>query len=205
MIVKYILKILYKIWNLSRKESYYMYLDTIYSKWLCNGISNVGDYFLAQKPITIRGGQFISIGDRTTISRYSVVTAWDKHNDQIFNPSITIGSDCNLGEYNHITSINSITIGDGVLTGRWVTITDNNHGSTTFEDLTKLPKERPVISKGPVVIEDNVWIGDKATILPGVRVGKGVVVAANAVVTKSIPAYTIVAGNPARIVKQLNV
>ena len=52
------------------------------------------------------------------------------------------------------------------------------------------------------MIGDNVWIGDKATVLPGVTIGDGAVIAANAVVTKDVPAFTVVAGNPARIIKQ---
>ena len=63
------------------------------------------------------------------------------------------------------------------------------------------PLERPITSKGPVVIGNNVWIGDKATILPGVTIGDGAVIAANAVVTKDVPAYSVVGGNPARVIK----
>jgi acetyltransferase-like isoleucine patch superfamily enzyme len=64
------------------------------------------------------------------------------------------------------------------------------------------PIKRSLFSKGPVIIGDNVWIGDKATILPGVSIGNGAVIAANAVVTKDVPAYSVAAGNPARIIKQ---
>lgn len=201
-LVNFVFGFLYKIWSLSKRDSYLMYVDSLYSKWLSHGVSNVGRQFLAQKPITIKGGKYISIGTHTTISRYSVLTAWDSRKSQSFNPNITIGDNCNFGEYNHITCVNSITIGNGVLTGRWVTITDNSHGSFSQDELAISPIERNVISKGPVVIEDNVWIGDKATILPNVRIGTGVIIAANAVVTKSVPAYTIVAGNPARVVKK---
>lgn len=58
-----------------------------------------------------------------------------------------------------------------------------------------------MVSKGPVIIEDNVWIGDKATILANVTIGKGAVVAANSVVTKDVPAYSVVAGIPAKVIK----
>ncbi len=61
---------------------------------------------------------------------------------------------------------------------------------------------RPVKSKGSIVIGDNVWIGDKATILPGVIIGDGAVIAANAVVSKDVPAYCVAGGNPAKIIKQ---
>ena len=88
-----------------------------------------------------------------------------------------------------------------MLTGKWVTITDNSHGETDKTTLGMRPQERPITSKGPVIIGNNVWIGDKATILPGVTIGDGAVIAANAVVTKDVPAYSVVGGNPARVIK----
>jgi acetyltransferase-like isoleucine patch superfamily enzyme len=65
------------------------------------------------------------------------------------------------------------------------------------------PFRRPLVSKGPVLIGDCVWIGDKATILPGVTIGKGSVIGANAVVTKDVPDYCMAAGNPAVVLKKL--
>lgn len=115
---------------------------------------------------------------------------------------IQIGNNCTFGAYNHITSINSIVIGDGCLTGKWVTITDNAHGKTDYDNLLIPPSERKLYSNGPVVIGKNVWIGDKVTILPNVSIGDGAVIAANAVVTKDIPPYCVVAGVPARIIKK---
>ena len=84
-----------------------------------------------------------------------------------------------------------------------MTVTDNSHGVTTIDDLSKAPHMRKVISKGEVVIEENVWIGDKATILPGVHIGKGAVVGANAVVTKDVPPFSVVGGIPARVLHRV--
>lgn len=112
-----------------------------------------------------------------------------------------IGNGVSVGEYSHITCANRIVIGDGVLTGRFVLITDNSHGGGQNTDLAKAPLCRQLHSKGPVIIGNNVWIGDKATILPGVTVGEGAIVAANAVVTRDVPAYTVVGGCPARVLK----
>ncbi|MST85779.1 hypothetical protein FYJ73_14080 [Prevotellaceae bacterium LKV-178-WT-2A] len=63
------------------------------------------------------------------------------------------------------------------------------------------PSKRDLYIKGPVVIEDNVWIGDKASIHSGVTIGKGTIVACNAVVTKDVPPYSVVAGVPAKVIK----
>lgn len=149
----------------------------------------------------ILGFKCIKIGDNTTFGDYLYLTAWESINYNT-KPLLTIGSNCSFGAFNHITCTNNIQIGNGVLTGKWVTVTDNSHGDTNYESLQVMPINRKIVSKGPVIICDNVWIGDKATILPGVTIGKGAVVAANAVVTKDVPAFCIVGGNPAKIIKR---
>lgn len=77
-----------------------------------------------------------------------------------------------------------IIIGDGFVSGKWVTITVNAHGLTGLMTLQLPVSSRSIVSKGPVIIGKNVWVGDKVTILPGVSVGDGAVIAANSVVTK---------------------
>ena len=82
-----------------------------------------------------------------------------------------------------------------------VHITDHSHG---YEDIEQPIAPQRLISKGPVIIEDDCWLSFSCEILSGVHIGKHCIVAARAVVTKDVPAYSIVAGNPARIVKQYN-
>lgn len=120
---------------------------------------------------------------------------------QTFSPALYIGEGTAIGEYTHITCIQPMHIGKGVLTGRFVLISDNNHGSASAEELALPPAGRPLATKGPVNIGDRVWIGDKATILGGVTVGDGAIVAAGAVVTRDVPPGAIVAGNPARVLR----
>ena len=148
----------------------------------------------------IHGSECITIEKKTVFGDYIYLTTWPNLVKE--KPSLVIGSYCNFGAFNHITCTNKMIVGNNVLTGKWVTISDNNHGDTSLEMLKMPPLKRPIVSKGPVVIEDDVWIGDKATILSGVHIGKGAVIAANAVVTKDVPAYSVVAGNPARIIKR---
>ena len=88
-------------------------------------------------------------------------------------------------------------------TDELVLITDNAHGFTSLEQLRIAPLARPIIAKGKVIIGNNVWIGDKATVLPGVSIGDGAIIGANSVVTKDVPAFSVVAGNPAKIIKKL--
>ena len=147
------------------------------------------------------GARYISIGKNSDIQRLTYLTAWNHYKGQDFSPEIIIGNDCHIGAFNHITCVNRIEIGDGFVSGKWVTITDNSHGDT-LEDCLLIPVSfRPVISKGAVIIGKNVWLGDKVTILPNITIGDGVVVGANSVVTKDVPSYSVVAGNPAIIIK----
>lgn len=143
------------------------------------------------------GGQYIKVGNNCCFGSDLYLTAWSVNGT---NPSITIGDNCSFGSWNHISSSNSISIGEGLLTGKWVTIVDNSHGETDYNSLQIRPWLRPVISKGPIKIGRNVWICDKATILPGVSIGDGSVIAANSVVTKDVPPYTIVGGIPAKVI-----
>lgn len=145
------------------------------------------------------GAQYIQIRETSDIQYGTHLTAWDNYGNK---PMIKIGKDCHIGAYNHITSINSIEIGDGFVSGMYVTITDNSHGYTDKETMDLPVSKRKVVSKGKVFIGDNVWIGDKATILPNVKIGNGAIIAANTVVTSDIPAYSVAAGNPAKIVRQ---
>ena len=146
------------------------------------------------------GTEFISIGNNCCFDKDLFLTAWYFNKDE-HEPSIIIGDNCSFGAYNHISCLNRIEIGDGLLTGKWVTIVDNSHGTSNFEDMKIRPWLRKIVSPGPVIIERNVWIGDKATILPNVTIGEGAIIGANSVVTKDIPKYSVVVGNPAKVIK----
>ena len=91
-----------------------------------------------------------------------------------------------------------------MLTGPRVLITDNAHGKSNMKDANIAPLFRTLHSEGPVIIEDDVWIGEGAMIMPNVHIGKGAIIAANSVVTHDVQAYTIVGGVPAKVIKTLN-
>ena len=174
-----------------------------YSEYVKRSIGLTENNVIVMPGSTIIGGKNISIGNKSFIGRYVILSAWASYKGHMLHPKITIGNNVSLGEWNHITAINEITIGDGVLTGRWVTITDNSHGNL-IDEINERPSERALFSKGSVTIGSNVWIGDKATILPNVCIGEGSIIGANSVVTKDVPPYCVVAGNPAKIIKRLN-
>lgn len=181
------------------------YIKEIYSFFMRLHFSSCHKSVLFEKVGLIVGGKNIIIGANSNFQRGLYLTAWDSYRHQHFSPQIIVGDNCAIGAYNHITCINKIILGDGLLTGKWVTITDNSHGSTDTEFLQDLPSSRELYSKGPVIIGKNVWIGDKATLLAGIKVGDGAVVGANSVVTKDVPEFTVVAGNPAKIIRKSSI
>lgn len=151
------------------------------------------------------GEKFISIGSNSSIGDYGRLTAYYFYEKtlQTFIPSIVIGDNCHIGPQSHITAINKIEIGNNVLTGPRILITDNSHGQANISQLDVAPNYRPLSSNGPVIIEDNVWIGEGAMIMPNVHIGKSSIIAANSVITKDVPAYSIVAGIPAKVIKSV--
>lgn len=124
---------------------------------------------------------------------------------------IRIGNHCCIYERSIIGSVSSITIGDCVIISNQVHIYDNNNHPVSPSVRHRMcvegfhtPAWRWEHSESkPIVIEDDVWIGENAAILKGVTIGKGSIVGCHAVVTKDVPPYSIVAGNPARVVKEI--
>lgn len=153
--------------------------------------------------VTLINPQYVSLAEGATIGEKSVISAWPSYKDITFDPVISIGRNTSIGAYCHLTAINRISIGDGVLIGMHVTISDNAHGASALDQLETPPMDRPLVQKGAVDIGNNVWIGSKATILSGVRIGKGAIIAANAVVVQDVPEACVVAGVPARLIKDM--
>lgn len=137
----------------------------------------------------------ISLGNNVSVMSHCVLECTG------YLAEMVLGNNISIGEYSHITCAQKMVIGDGLLTGRYVLITDNAHGENLPNELNIPPLARRVYSSGPVIIGRNVWIGDKATILPNVKIGDGAVIAANAVVTKDVPPFSVAAGCPARVIK----
>jgi acetyltransferase-like isoleucine patch superfamily enzyme len=108
---------------------------------------------------------------------------------------VEIGDDVSFGTFVHVWGSGGVTIGDRVMIGVHTSITSVTH------DHSKPVMRFASLLRSPVRIEDDVWIGSNAVILPGVTLGKGCVVGAGAVVTKDVPANAIVVGVPARILR----
>ena len=113
---------------------------------------------------------------------------------------IKIGSESLIGEYSVIRGQGGVTIGDRVYTSPMTQIIAVNH---VFDDPGRPFIEQGITAKG-ITIEDDVWLGSACVVTDGVRIGRGSVIAAGAVVVDDVPPHTVVAGVPARVIKQID-
>jgi len=129
------------------------------------------------------------------LGRYSVIESGACINNAVGD--VIIGDHTRVGLHN--TVIGPVTIGSHVNLAQGITITALNHN---FSETGRRIDEQGISTKH-VIIEDDVWIGANAVILPGVRIGTHSVVAAGAIVTKDVPSHSLVAGVPAKLIKKL--
>jgi len=111
---------------------------------------------------------------------------------------VIIGNHSRIGLSN--TIIGPVTIGNNVILAQNIVASGLNHG---YEDIS-IPISKQTVNTSPIIIEDEAWIGANAVITAGITIGKHSIVAAGCVVVKNVPQYSIVGGNPGRILKQYN-
>jgi len=140
----------------------------------------------------------VEIGEKSIVMHGAVLHVYNFRD--LPNAGIKIGKDCLIGEFSIIRGQGGVIIGDRVYTSPHTQIIAVNH---RFDD----PKQ-PFIDQGitaqGITIEDDVWLGANVVVTDGVKIGQGAVVAAGAVVTNDVPAHTVVAGVPARVVREIN-
>ena len=175
---------------------------------------------LIRRPFYLRGARHVDFGRRITIGRGARIEAYGSGDDI----NIVFGDDVQLNDYVQIASGQKVTIGNRVLIASRVFITDHNHGtysegnavmqpartrggqeldgSLPSHSAPDVPPANRPLAISPVVIGDDVWLGQGVCIMPGVTIGAGSIVGANAVVTHDIPAACIAVGVPARVVRK---
>lgn len=166
-----------------------------------NKLGAMGEHWTKASGVVIQNPQCIFFGCDVGIGKNTYFMPVVEHLGNKYSPKITVGDSTWIGIRNSFAAIHGITIGKNVLFAGYVHVTDHSHG---YEDINMPISKQPLISKGPVIIEDECWLGFSCEILSGVHIGRHSIIAARAVVTKDVPPYSIVAGNPARIVKKYN-
>jgi lipopolysaccharide O-acetyltransferase len=120
---------------------------------------------------------------------------------------IQFGRDVRISDSVHIGAIESVLIGDRVLIASNVFISDHNHGAYGKGAIHSGPDVAPFARAKyslPIIIEDDVWLGEFVSVLPGVRIGRGSIIGTMTTVTHDIPPYSIAVGSPARVIKKYN-
>jgi len=202
-IINVILKLFYSLYSYESKKTIIEIWYRLYTAWIRNAFASTGNIRI-EPSLCMSGGKSISIGNNCGFGKDGHLFAYPDRQlstKEEYPILITIGNNVWIGDNFNITAAYGVSIGDNVLMGKWVSILDNDHGCTDLESLKQAPLARLLSSKGSINISDNVWVGDKVTILSGVKIGKGSVVASNAVVTKDVPPYCVVGGVPAKIIK----
>lgn len=199
----FLICLLYPFFNSKTTFRFGTVKDFIFWKSVSKKLKKVGKNSVVGSGLQIRGMEYIEIGDNFTAGKGTTIQAWDTYENQNFNPQIIIGNNVMLTDYIQISAIDKVVLGDNLLVGQNVYISDNSHGDADKTAIGIAPIKRPLTSKGPVIIGKNVWIGRGAVILSGVTVGDNAIIGANSVVTRDVPNNSVVAGVPAKLIKYL--
>ena len=143
----------------------------------------------------------IEIGNQVEIKPLCRIEAICSYRGQEFSPLVILSDNSVVNAYCHIGCVYSVYIGKYTTIAERTLITDHTHGIPIKEEMMLPPRHRPLHSKGNIVIEDFVSVGEGVVILGGVTIGHHSIIGANAVITKDIPPYSVVIGNPAKVIK----
>ncbi|MCL4208931.1 hypothetical protein KJZ63_04880 [Patescibacteria group bacterium] len=178
-------------------------LSRFYTYFFLNGFYSIGKNVVIKPILNSMNRNHIQIGDNVNIGTFSWISVSTSYAGITCKSQrevrLKIGNNVDIGNNAFIVANNNVEIGDNVIMGPYVYISDHIH---EFENIEKNLKDQPLSDGGETIIGDNVFIGIKACILPNVTIGERSVVGAGAVVTKDVPSYSVVVGNPAKVVRK---
>lgn len=181
-----------------------IYYKSLFNRYIKTLFNSCGNGLSISPSLVYMGLDKVSIGDNFRAGERLKLRTFDSWKGVTYTPKITIGDNVNIETDCHISAINNVSIGNNVLMASFVYISDHSHGNVNKMDgWMDAPLSRSLYTKGPVIIEDDVWLGEKVSVMPGVHIGRGAIIGANSVVTKDIPAYAVAAGSPAKVIKML--
>lgn len=157
---------------------------------------------LIRFPIDIRNKKNIDFGEFLTTGVGCRIECFPLERTE--SKILKFGKNVQINDYVHISAVSSVEIGNNVLMASKIYISDCCHGSylgDINDSNPNIPPNHRSLSAKPVIIEDDVWLGEFVSVLPGVTIGKGTIVGANSVVSKSLPSYVIAVGTPAKPIK----
>ena len=156
---------------------------------------------IVRLPIDLRNREYIRIGKNFIAGRYNRIECYKT--DTYGEPNLFIGENVQINDKCHISCVKEIKIGNNSLIASDVFITDHDHSNLSGYIDNEIPWVDHKLFAKAVLIGSNVWIGEKVIILKGVEIGENSVIAAGSVVTKSFPKSSLIAGNPAKLLRQL--
>ena len=157
-----------------------------------------GHNSLIVDPYGILSPHRIEIGDHVLVHSHAMFSVVEHFNGRDHEPRLRIGSGTNIGHGIWLSCVGEIDIGENVLMGHNILIADSYH---EYHDPDVPIIRQPMAPPKPVRIEEGCILGPHVAVLAGVTIGRNTFVAANAVITKSVPPNSVVAGNPARVLR----
>lgn len=161
------------------------------SKWKARGCTRTGSWLRIYGALQVHNEGEIHLGGNVVIRGSHVPVELGTER----GATLTIGDNSFINSGVSISACKRVSIGNNCAVGNYSLIMDSDYHSVDDRAAPAEPRE--------IIIEDDVWIASRVTVLKGVRIGKGSVVAAGAVVTKDVPPYTLVGGIPARVIRTI--
>jgi lipopolysaccharide O-acetyltransferase len=202
-----------RFWQFRKENGFYVLAASLSEHWTSLARNHLIARKLGVKEIRIgprahlRGLSSIEMGEDLRAGDGLWLEAITTYDSRTFAPKILIGKHVRISHFVHIAATNFVEIGDGVLMGSKVMITDHNHGQYSQEQQSSpyiAPSVRLLDRDRRTVIGRNVWLGDGVVVTAGASIGEGSVIGANSVVTGTIPAFSIAVGIPATVRKTFN-